>query len=795
MQPAAVLGHSVGELAAAHAAGAFGLEDGLRFAAARGELMARMPADGSGVGAMAAVFASAARVASCVEECNAATAEARLSVAADNGSHQVVSGPLAGIEAISERFASEGVRVERLKTSHAFHSELMDPLLDDLESALAGVAVNPVQIALISNVTGQPVEAGQLLDGPYWRRHARETVAFVDGVAALARTGAQMVVEIGPHSVLGPLVETIWPTDPEPATAKSAPVVLATMRRPFARTAPGADAESPFEKAVARAYEAGAELSLQTLFAGERRCRVSLPTYPFRRERHWVDPIGRRRRAEGHPLLGVRRDSAVGEVTFETEMAVSDPPWLGDHRVFGLAVAPGALHGALAIAAGSLADGTGAASLQNLRLHGPLVFPGGGAEGGILPASRTVQVVVGRADGTPSRSVEVFSRSGEADPWSLHAEARIDADASRSAPAVDLEALKAGLRARSMTAFYGALAEAGVEYGRAFRGVEAVWSGEREAVGEVMLPPEAERGGLDLHPAQLDGCFQVLAAVEQVSRSDGATYLPFGCDLLWLAGTLPERVVCHVRLQEPPSENGAGRRPGAAADQCGSTAGIAPEVLTADLAIYDGDGIPVGGVAGFAVKRATRTALLSAVEGVGDLLYEVIWRNRPHRGGLLPAAFLESPEQVAAQVGALREHIRAEGVEPDGLGGLFAGLERLSEAYALAALDRLGWRRVAGAHVVPADLRRQLKVVADHDRLFHRLFSMLGAAGVLAPATGGAGDWVVTVGLGRSAAGRIARRSGRARQQHRRGPSVRIERGRTPWQVRRGAGGRVPGTR
>ena len=181
VRPDVVLGHSVGELAAAQAAGVFGLEEGMRFACARGALMSQM-ADG----AMAAVFAPSPRVKAAVGEHNAASKGVGVSISGDNGAHQVVSGPAGEIEAISRRLTSDGVRVRRLNTRKAFHSALVEPVLPALAASLEGVPIASPSLTVVSNVTGRPVAPGQKLDGAYWRRHAREAVAFASGVEALA---------------------------------------------------------------------------------------------------------------------------------------------------------------------------------------------------------------------------------------------------------------------------------------------------------------------------------------------------------------------------------------------------------------------------------------------------------------------------------------------------------------------------------------------------------------------------------------------------------------------------------
>ena len=220
VEPCVVLGHSVGELAAAHAAGVLSLEEGLRLAASRGALMGSLPVEGACAGAMAAVFAEAGQVAAAVEAVNAVvygSDSAGLSVAADNGSHRVVSGPAGLVAELEDQLSGEGVRVERLVTSHGFHSALMDPVLDDLEAAAGAFEPSAPAVALISNVTGRAVGPEERLDGAYWRRHAREAVRFADSVAALCALDVDIVLEIGPHAVLGPMAALAWPEDADAA--------------------------------------------------------------------------------------------------------------------------------------------------------------------------------------------------------------------------------------------------------------------------------------------------------------------------------------------------------------------------------------------------------------------------------------------------------------------------------------------------------------------------------------------------------------------------------------------------
>ena len=252
IRPVAVLGHSVGELAAARTAGTFTLEDGARFATLRGSLMGSLP---RGEGSMAAVFAPKAEVH------RALGAAGEVSLAAENGTHCVISGDAGAVAELGAAFRAAGVRFERLRTSHAFHSAQMDPVLDDIESCSAGIAVDAPRIPLVSTLTGRVLEG--VPDAAYWRRQAREAVRFSSATATLRGLGVDLLIEIGPASVLGPLARGCWPDG-------NGPPAIASLTR-----------EGSFAGALAAAYEVGLPLSFEGMFSGEARRRIAIPGYPF----------------------------------------------------------------------------------------------------------------------------------------------------------------------------------------------------------------------------------------------------------------------------------------------------------------------------------------------------------------------------------------------------------------------------------------------------------------------------------------------------------------------------------
>ena len=723
IRPDVVFGHSLGEIAAAHTAGVFGLEDGLRFAASRGALAGALP----GEGAMAAVFAPASRVVKALDEHNAASQGVGLCIAADNGAHQVVSGPAEEIDMLLENLEPQDVRVARLRKSPAYHSAMIEPAMDDLEATLSQLAFASPSLPFVSNLSGRLVGSGEALDAAYWRRQAREPVAFRACVETLADIGVDVIIEIGPHAVLGPMASLAWPE----SAGAAAPQVLTSMRRP-SDSSPEPAVGDVFAEAAAQAYEARLPVTFEGLFAGEARRRISLPSYPFQRQRHWVEAPKRRRPSAGHPLLGVRHDSASGEVSFDTELFPSDPAWLGDHRVFNRLIAPGALYGTMAASA-CIAEGAGSAVVEDFQMQSALVFrEGDAAADGSGEEGRRAQVLLDGSGEGASRHVQILSRGPTDEEWTLHAEGRVSTSPGSGPPAADAPLdparLKADLAPVELTAYYRAKAEVGIDLGPSFRTLQALWFRPGEALGEVSLPDSLGRSELEIHPLVLDGCFQVMGAARApVGSDEGITYLPFGWERLTLPKRLPDRLLCHVRMRGEPDGAGAEH----------------PEVISADIALYELSGTPIGSLSGYTVKRATRSALLAAVEGVDELLYEVVWRDRALPPGMLPADFLPSPSAAASRSQPFSRYLTDEGVEVADETDLQGEMERASWCYALSALETLGWERKAGAVVDPEELREHLEVLPEHAHLFRRILEILARSGLLQAKDG---RFAVTVG-------------------------------------------------
>ncbi|MEY6564241.1 SDR family NAD(P)-dependent oxidoreductase, partial [Streptomyces sp. PGLac3x] len=476
VRPGHVAGHSVGEIAAAHVAGVFSLEDACTLVAARARLMQELPSGG----AMVAVRATEAEVVPRLTD--------GLSLAAVNGPDSVV---IAGAEdealALAEAFAAEGRKTQRLPVSHAFHSPLMEPMLDAFRLVAESLEYAEPRIPVVSDVTGALAEPGQLTRAAYWVEHVRATVRFADGVRALAGAGANAFLEIGPGGVLTALAQSVLEAD-----GRDEAVVLPALRK-------DRDEETALLTAVAGLHVSGVRVDWSAWFTGTGARRTELPTYAFQRERYWPRPAALTGDistagliSAEHPLLGAAVPLADSEgVLFTSQISMQVHPWLLDHRVGGTVIMPGTGYLEMAIRA---ADQVGCARVEELVLAAPMVLDEK------HPVS--VQVVVGAPDDTGTRSITFYSRPSDAvdAPWSRHAdgflavEERTDSFEAPVWPPADAVSVE----------FDGDYSRTG--YGPSFQGLRQVWLRGEEAFVEVALPEEVAGDAqyFGMHPALLD---------------------------------------------------------------------------------------------------------------------------------------------------------------------------------------------------------------------------------------------------------------------------------------------------
>ncbi|PYC77431.1 hypothetical protein C7C46_18795, partial [Streptomyces tateyamensis] len=568
VKPDYLAGHSIGEIAAAHVAGVFSLEDAAKLVTARGRLMQALPAGG----AMLAVEATEEEVAGL-----------GVDIAAVNGPRAVVlSGPSEEIDRVAEHFADR--RTKRLTVSHAFHSSLMDPMLDEFRAVVDGLTINQPLIPLVNDVASVD----------YWVNHVRGTVRYADTLTTLVNDGVTRFVEVGPDAALTPM----GPDDPTLS-------FIATARR-------DRDEVRELVAALGAMHARGVAVNWRAFFADSGARRVDLPTYAFQRRRFWLNlqdflseswlagefgGVGSAGLvAVEHPLLGaVLPDPDSDAVVLTGRLSVTDQPWIADHDVMGSVLLPGTGFVELAIRAG---DEVGCPVLEELTMTAPLLLP---ADGGAVQ----LQVLVGAADEAGRRTLRIHSRQGEYAPWILHADGLLGSGtgtgtgtgtdtASESAPEPLTEWPPAGATAVEVEGAYDMLFGLGYGYGPVFQGLKAAWRRGEEVFAEVALPDEAktDAAAFGLHPALLDASMHA-GLVSDDGRRGGEAVLPF----VWNGVTLHAAGATALRVRITP--NG-------------------PESVA--ITVADQTGRPVLSVASL-VARAVSPEQLGAGRGAGQSLF------------------------------------------------------------------------------------------------------------------------------------------------------------------------------
>ncbi len=597
VRPDFVMGHSVGELTAAHVAGALSLENAAVLVVARGRFMQALPAGG----AMMAVQATEDEVRPLLTD--------GVGLAAVNGpSSVVVSGDEDAVTAIAEQLREQGRRIHKLAVSHAFHSPLMEPMIDEFRTAAKELTVNAPAIPIISNVTGQLAEQ-DFASADYWTQHIRAAVRFADSIRFANSAGASRFLEVGP---VGGLTSSI-----EESLAEADIVSLPMLRK---------DRPEPTSlmTGLAQAFVSGVGVDWRAVLPGAGF--VELPTYAFERRRFWLSSDGAAVDAAGlglapseHALLGAVVDlPSSGGVVLTGRLSSASQSWLADHAVGGVVVFPGAGFVELAIRAG---DEVGCSVIDELMLAAPLVIPATG--------SVAVQVVVGAADDSGTRSVSVFSRGDEHSGWTLHAEGVVRPGEAESG--TDMSTWPpVGATPVDIDGLYDRLAMRGYGYGPAFQGLTAMWRRGDEVFADVSLPSDAgvSPAGFGVHPAVLDAALHaVIVATEAADDHDGnGVLVPFS----WQGVSLHAAGASAVRARIAPS---------------------GPSSVSVELA--DELGLPVLSVASMVARPVSQQQLMAAVSGSGpDRIFEVIWSPAA------PASQSEAPsydvfESVAADEDSL----------------------------------------------------------------------------------------------------------------------------------------------
>ncbi|WP_367319610.1 type I polyketide synthase [Streptomyces sp. HUAS ZL42] len=580
--PDVVLGHSVGELAAAHAAGVLSLPDACALVAARGRLMQQLPSGG----AMVSVQASEQEILPTL-----AGREDQVSVAAVNGPlSTVLAGDEDAVLAVAEQWRERGRKTRRLRVSHAFHSPRMDPMLDAFREVASGLAYEPPRIPVVSNLTGRLVSAQEISTPDYWVRHAREAVRFHDGMRALEERGVRSFLEVGPDAVLAAMGRDCVSAEHEEETA-------------FLPTARHSRPEVPaLLGALAELHVRGTTVDWHRTTADRGRRRVPLPTYAFQRRSYWLQAPERTGADVGsaglapidHPLLGaVVPRAEAGELILTGRLSAQAQPWLGDHRVHDEIVVPAGVFVELALQTGAE---TGAAHIEELTLEAPLVLPAAGGA--------RFQVGVGAPDAEGRRAFSVHSRPEDTDTdvsWTRHAAGTLVPD--RPEVPSDLSVWPPAGAAPI------AAADRETPLAPAFATLRAAWTLGEEFFAEVALDAEHRDGAtrFTLHPGLLDTALHALAANRASSAGTDPTAVWLPAEWKGIAVHAAGAETLRIRIV-----------PAAGAARTGAAGPFS-------LAVADGAGVPLATVDAVtlvplseeAVRRAAGTPAQEALFQIG----------------------------------------------------------------------------------------------------------------------------------------------------------------------------------
>lgn len=715
IQPDFVLGHSLGEYAAACVSGIVTLKDALSMVVQRARLMQTVNTRG----AMAAVMATEDQVAHRL----AAYADT-VSIAAVNGpAHVVISGVAEDVDRLSESFRRDGVSVVPLVVSHAFHSPLMEPVLASFEKSISGVRFNAPKLRFVSNVSGAVASGEDVANPGYWRRHARKPVRFMDGIKTLVHQGCRLFIEIGPK-----------------------PVLLNMGRRCTMHEGlhwlPSLDSKTDdWERildSLAAVYVAGANVDWQGFYAPSHRRRISLPTYSFLRRRFWfTDNAATAGRCDvrhdptvmtgTHPLLGTRMDTASGRILFRSIIGRNRTGFFKEHRVFGTASLPIAavLEAALA-AARLLCPQGGFPQLEQVTMDRVIQLPENGAvemEWMLDPCER-------------GYTFRLYSRpetlSGTSN-WQEHAFGTIktgedqDAGPEEAYPIASLEALQQ--RCPNMVEsdlFYDNFSRIGLDFGLAFHTLETLWSGDGEAIGRLCHRPDAPDANSEfvLSPLAMDGALQVVAAALMEGPIDKESavgvHLPVGVDHVRLSRVLDGPFWAHAVIRERVTS-------------------ISRTVIC-DVRLMNAQSQEIVLLSGCRLLPVHAGVLAAQSEfSLKKLLYYPSWQ--PLAGSDISApettVSLEAVEErMKRALPALAQEHRFAAYER-----ACGDMDRLVGRYIIRAMEQLGWHPEPGQWLLQDDLAETLQVAGRHRQLFKRFLDILCEEGFLESA--GAGGYRV----------------------------------------------------
>ncbi|MCM3924916.1 acyltransferase domain-containing protein, partial [Frankia sp. AiPs1] len=668
IEPDAVVGHSQGEIAAAHIAGALTLDDAAAVVALRATALTTL----AGTGAMASVTLPAAATRDLLG------AFPDLHVAAHNSpTHTIVAGSPKSLTALLQHCETHKIQSRRIPVDYASHTPHIEPLHAALTAALAHISPAPAVVPFYSTLTNDYLDT-TALTAEYWYQNLRNPVLFHSAVTALYRDGHTTYIECSPHPVLTTAItDTLDSARPENPETRDPESGNTEIRNAENRNAESRNAEirgpeeasrptititgtlrrdhgtlHTFHTALAHLHTHGHTPTWHTPTSptlNPTTAPTTLPTYPFQRRRYWLEGAAARHDAEGlgldstgHGFVSVVTELADGGgLLLSGRLSRQSHPWLADHAVRGTVLLPATAHLELLFQA---AVHTGAGGVEELTLEAPLILPD---SGGVR-----VQARVEAADSTGRRRVTVHSRAGTQDTWIRHATGVLAPAAQTPIPpAADTTWPPPQAIPIPVDGLYDQLADLGYEYGPAFQNLRAAWRSGDTVHARVALDPELhiDAGRFAIHPALLDSA---LHAMGLGTFLGSGVLLPFA----WTGITLAATGATELRVTVAP---GPGERD------------------TVTVQVADATGAPVARVERITLRPVDPASLPSAGAGAGAAsLYELEWRELPPLPDGAAAPYRFATDELADLEPANQESagLRLADLEAADLG--LAGLER-----------------------------------------------------------------------------------------------------------------------
>jgi thioester reductase-like protein len=676
--PGRVIGHSVGEVAAAYCAGIYSLEDAAHVVFHRSRLQHAT----RGRGRMLAAGISAAEARQLI-----GTNAARVYLSAINSPHLVtLSGDAEPLESIAAKLREGGKFFRWLGIDYAFHTHQMDPIREELQAALADIQPRPGHIPFISTVTGGLL-LGENLDASYWWKNVRLPVLFAPVISNLIASGVHLFLEVGPHPSLRSSIEDCL------AERGQRAAVFHSLRR-------SADESEEMLANLAGLHARGVPVDWTAVNQSSGEF-VRLPHYPWTHEPFWLESaesVRNRLAEQTHPLLGLRIEAV--QPTWEFVLDARLFPYINDHQLWGRVVFPAAGYAEIGLALARECYADQPHVVEHIEIRKALFA--------LEDKITTVRIVLDERE----KTFFVHSATGNHQDWELHAQGQLTPLVSEPPEPIDLKHVRQALAEYvDHEQYYVELAAAGYGFGPSFRHVQNVWRTRGEALAEINVPEDlaATIDDYHFHPAVLDACFQVFRAAQNASPAATSQYL-----------FLPSHIG-RIRLyrHRPPTHLWAHARQ--TLDDGKS--------LVCDVYVYDHDGRRVADILGFRVDPVERK---SAGDDVENCLYRFQWQLCRLRGtGAEGPCHFATTEEIASAA----EQRVPQFYEQYGLNhyarDFLPRSERIICQYIQNAFLKLGWTAAVGDVFHFADFVRQLGIVRQHQRVARIQLAALVKAGLL----------------------------------------------------------------